>query len=128
MAGVASLAKSMGYKVTGCDANIYPPMSDYLNDLGIDIIPGFEENQLDLISENNTYPDYIIIGNVIKRGMPIIERILREKLSYISGPDWLNKYLLKDKLVLAVAGTHGKTSTSSMLAWMLSNQLIKHEK
>ena len=79
------------------------------------------KNQLDLISENNTYPDYIIIGNVIKRGMPIIERILREKLSYISGPDWLNKYLLKDKLVLAVAGTHGKTSTSSMLAWMLTD-------
>ena len=91
MAGVAALAKSMGYKVTGCDANIYPPMSDYLYDLGIDIIPGFEENQLDLISENNTYPDYIIVGNIIKRGMPIIERILREKLSRI----FLNLELFK---------------------------------
>jgi len=121
MAGIASLARSLGFTVTGCDSNIYPPMSDYLKNLGIDIIQGFEEEQLDFIKKDNKYPDQIIVGNIVKRGMPVIERVLREKISYTSGPNWLSDNLLKNKIVLAVAGTHGKTSTASMLAWILTD-------
>ena len=118
MAGVASLAKSLGYAVTGCDRDIYPPMSTYLQSQDIDIIKGFDASQLKSLSKNTL----IIIGNVAKRGMPIIEELLnnKAKYNYTSGPDWLRENILKNKKVIAVAGTHGKTSTSSMLAWILT--------
>ena len=113
MGGLAALAKAAGHHVTGCDANVYPPMSDQLAAQGIELIEGFEADQLGLT------PDLFVIGNVAKRGMPLIEAILNQGLPYLSGPQWLAEYILQDKWVLAVAGTHGKTTTSSMLAWIL---------
>ena len=113
MGGLAALAKAMGHRVTGCDANVYPPMSTQLEALGIELIEGFAADQTAL------EPDLYVIGNVGKRGMPLIEEILNRNLPYTSGPQWLGDYLLRDKWTLAVAGTHGKTTTSSMLAWIL---------
>jgi UDP-N-acetylmuramate: L-alanyl-gamma-D-glutamyl-meso-diaminopimelate ligase len=113
MGGLAALAKSAGHHVTGCDHQVYPPMSDQLIAQGIDLIEGFDANQVDLA------PDLFVIGNVAKRGMPLIEAILNRGLPYLSGPQWLAEYILQDKWVLAVAGTHGKTTTASMLAWIL---------
>jgi UDP-N-acetylmuramate: L-alanyl-gamma-D-glutamyl-meso-diaminopimelate ligase len=113
MGGIAALAKADGHRVTGCDANVYPPMSTQLEAQGIELIDGFGVEQLDLA------PDVFVIGNVVARGNPLMEEILNRGLSYISGPQWLAENVLRDKWVLAVAGTHGKTTTSSMLAWVL---------
>ncbi len=113
MGGIAALAKAVGHRVTGCDANVYPPMSTQLEAQGIELIEGFGVEQLDLI------PDVYVIGNVVARGNPLMEEILNRGLPYISGPQWLAEHVLQDKWVLAVAGTHGKTTTSSMLAWVL---------
>nr|SPS06873.1 UDP-N-acetylmuramate:L-alanyl-gamma-D-glutamyl-meso-diaminopimelate ligase [Candidatus Nitrotoga fabula] len=119
MGGIALLAKQAGYRVTGCDANVYPPMSTQLESQGIELIQGFSPEQIGI------HPDIFIIGNVISRGNPLIEEILNRNLPYLSGPQWLAQYLLQDKWVLAVAGTHGKTTTSSMLAWMLEYSGMK---
>jgi UDP-N-acetylmuramate: L-alanyl-gamma-D-glutamyl-meso-diaminopimelate ligase len=113
MAGIAALAKSQGHKVTGCDQNVYPPMSTQLEKLDIKITEGYDVDQI------NIKPDIFIIGNVISRGNTLIESILNKNLPYQSGPQWLYENILYDKWVLAVAGTHGKTTTSSMLAWIL---------
>src|SRR5689334_14378289 len=113
MGGLAALAREAGHRVTGCDANVYPPMSDQLRALGIDLIEGFEADQLAL------KPDLFVIGNVITRGNPLMEAILDAGRPYTSGPQWLAEHVLQGRHVLAVAGTHGKTTTTSMLAWVL---------
>jgi len=113
MGGIAALAKQAGYRVTGCDANVYPPMSTQLEAQGIELIEGFGVDQLEL------KPDMFVIGNVVSRGNLLMEEILNRNLPYISGPQWLAENILHDRWVLAVAGTHGKTTTSAMLAWML---------
>ena len=113
MGGIAVLAKQAGHKVTGCDANVYPPMSTQLEAQGIELITGFDPSQIEI------KPDVYVIGNVISRGNPLMEEILNRGLPYISGPQWLAENVLQGKWVLAVAGTHGKTTTSSMLAWIL---------
>ena len=113
MGGIAVLAKHAGHKVTGCDANVYPPMSTQLEAQGIQLIEGFSPEQTKL------NPDIYVIGNVVSRGNPLMEEILNRGLPYISGPQWLAENVLQGKWVLAVAGTHGKTTTSSMLAWIL---------
>ncbi|MSQ80332.1 MAG: UDP-N-acetylmuramate:L-alanyl-gamma-D-glutamyl-meso-diaminopimelate ligase [Candidatus Methylopumilus sp.] len=113
MGGLASLAKASGYRVTGCDTNVYPPMSKQLEKIGIELIEGFDKKQVEL------KPDLYVIGNVVSRDNPLMEEILNRGLPYISGPQWLYEAILKDKWVLAVAGTHGKTTTTSMLAWIL---------
>jgi UDP-N-acetylmuramate: L-alanyl-gamma-D-glutamyl-meso-diaminopimelate ligase len=121
MGGVAALAREAGHKVTGCDAGVYPPMSDQLRALGIDLIEGFGAEQLALS------PDVFVIGNVVSRAhkedgtpkFPLMEAILDAGLPYISGPQWLAENVLQGRHVLAVAGTHGKTTTTSMLAWIL---------
>jgi UDP-N-acetylmuramate: L-alanyl-gamma-D-glutamyl-meso-diaminopimelate ligase len=113
MGGLAVLAKQAGHKVTGCDANVYPPMSTQLEAQGITLIEGFDPEQIDLA------PDLYVIGNVVSRGNPLMETILNRGLPYVSGPQWIGEQLLRDKWVLAVAGTHGKTTTASMLAWIL---------
>jgi UDP-N-acetylmuramate: L-alanyl-gamma-D-glutamyl-meso-diaminopimelate ligase len=113
MGGLAALARESGHKVTGCDANVYPPMSDQLRALDIELIEGFGADQLAL------KPDLFVIGNVVSRGNALMEAILDAGLPYTSGPQWLAEHVLQGRHVLAVAGTHGKTSTTSMLAWML---------
>lgn len=113
MGGLAALARAAGYKVTGCDANVYPPMSTQLVAQGIDLIEGYAPEQVQL------RPDLYVIGNAISRGNPLMEEILNRNLPYTSGPQWLAADILQNKWVLAVAGTHGKTTTSSMLAWIL---------
>ena len=113
MGGIAALAKETGHKVTGCDANVYPPMSTQLEALGIELIEGFDSTQLSL------KPDIYVIGNVVTRGNPLMEAILNHGLPYTSGPAWLAEHVLNGRWVLSVAGTHGKTTTSSMLAWIL---------
>jgi UDP-N-acetylmuramate: L-alanyl-gamma-D-glutamyl-meso-diaminopimelate ligase len=113
MGGIAVLAKQAGHKVTGCDANVYPPMSTQLEAQGVALIEGFAPEQTKL------NPDIYVIGNVVSRGNPLMEEILNRGLPYISGPQWLAENVLQGKWVLAVAGTHGKTTTSSMLAWIL---------
>lgn len=113
MGGIAAIAREAGHKVTGCDAGVYPPMSSQLASQGIELIEGFSSKQISL------NPDLFVIGNVVTRGNPLMEEILNRNLPYISGPQWLSENVLRDKWVLAVAGTHGKTTTSSMLAWIL---------
>ena len=113
MGGIAVLAKQAGHHVTGCDANVYPPMSTQLEAQGIQLIEGFSPDQIQL------NPDIYVIGNVVTRGNPLMEAILNQGLPYISGPQWLAENVLQGKWVMAVAGTHGKTTTSSMLAWVL---------
>jgi UDP-N-acetylmuramate: L-alanyl-gamma-D-glutamyl-meso-diaminopimelate ligase len=113
MGGIAVLAKQAGHRVTGCDANVYPPMSTQLEAQGIELIEGFSPDQV------NLNPDMFVIGNVVSRGNPLMEEILNRGLLYISGPQWLAENVLQGKWVLAVAGTHGKTTTTSMLAWIL---------
>ena len=113
MGGIAVLAKQAGHKVTGCDANVYPPMSTQLEAQGVELIEGFSPEQISL------NPDIYVIGNVVSRGNPLMEEILNRGLPYISGPQWLAENVLQGKWVLAVAGTHGKTTTASMLAWIL---------
>jgi UDP-N-acetylmuramate: L-alanyl-gamma-D-glutamyl-meso-diaminopimelate ligase len=113
MGGIAAIAREFGVRVTGCDANVYPPMSDQLRALGIDLIEGYDPAQLRL------RPDVWVVGNVVARGNPLIEAILNAGAAYVSGPQWLADQVLRDKWVLAVAGTHGKTTTASFLAWIL---------
>ncbi|QMT30832.1 UDP-N-acetylmuramate:L-alanyl-gamma-D-glutamyl-meso-diaminopimelate ligase [Alysiella filiformis] len=114
MGGLAAIAQQAGFKVTGCDAKMYPPMSTQLENLGIEIHEGFDAAQLD------TFPaDVYVVGNVAKRGMDVIEAILNKGLPYTSGPQWLAENVLHKMWVLGVAGTHGKTTTASMLAWVL---------
>ena len=116
MGGVAVLAREAGHTVTGCDKNVYPPMSTQLETAGIHLHAGFDAEQLDAFEA-----DLYVIGNVMTRGMPVVEEILNRGLPYISGPQWLGENVLQGKWVLAVAGTHGKTSTSAMLAWILEH-------
>lgn len=115
MGGIAALAKQAGFKVTGCDANVYPPMSTQLEAQGIVLIEGYAHEQTEL------NPDVYVIGNAVSRGNPLMEAILNQGLPYISGPQWLAEHVLQGKWVLAVAGTHGKTTTASMLAWILED-------
>jgi len=115
MGGLAVLAKEAGHRVTGCDANVYPPMSTQLEAQGIELIQGYGPEQVSL------NPDLYVIGNVMTRGNPLVEEILNRGLRYVSGPQWIGDHILRDKWVLAVAGTHGKTTTSSMLAWILED-------
>jgi UDP-N-acetylmuramate: L-alanyl-gamma-D-glutamyl-meso-diaminopimelate ligase len=113
MGGIAAIAKSAGYRVTGCDANVYPPMSTQLQALGIELIEGFDETQI------NLKPDLWLVGNVVTRGMPLMEAILDRGERYVSGPQWLAEHELVGRHVIAVSGTHGKTSVSTMVAWIL---------
>ncbi len=113
MGGVAQLARACGHRVTGCDAGVYPPMSTQLEAQEITLTEGYDAAQADL------NPDLFVIGNAISRGNPLLEEILDRGLPYVSGPQWLAEHVLNDKWVLAVAGTHGKTTTASMLAWIL---------
>lgn len=115
MGGIAAIARAAGHRVTGSDRNVYPPMSTQLAALGIDVIEGFDAAQLD------PAPDVVVVGNVMTRGQPVIEALLERGLPYASGPEWLSREVLKDRWVLAVAGTHGKTTTSSLLAWILEH-------
>ena len=119
MGGIAAIAREAGHKVTGCDAGVYPPMSTQLESQGIELIEGYSPEQVGL------NPDVFVVGNVVSRGNPLMEEILNRNLPYISGPQWLAENVLRDKWVLAVAGTHGKTSTSSMLAWILEDAGMK---
>jgi UDP-N-acetylmuramate: L-alanyl-gamma-D-glutamyl-meso-diaminopimelate ligase len=119
MGGVAAIAREAGHTVTGCDANVYPPMSTQLRALGIDLIEGFDADQLKL------KPDVFVIGNVVTRGNPLMEAILNAGDRYTSGPQWLYEHVLRERWVLAVAGTHGKTTTSSMLAHILEHAGLK---
>lgn len=116
MGGIAAIARQAGHRVTGCDANVYPPMSTQLEAQGIELIEGFSPEQL---LQFETMPDLFVVGNVVSRGNPLMEAILNQGLPYISGPQWLGEQVLHGKHVLAVAGTHGKTTTSAMLAWIL---------
>ncbi|MGY0197069.1 UDP-N-acetylmuramate:L-alanyl-gamma-D-glutamyl-meso-diaminopimelate ligase [Leptothrix sp. BB-4] len=113
MGGLAALAREAGHRVTGCDANVYPPMSDQLRALGIELIEGWDPSQMALA------PDLYVVGNVVSRGNPLMEAILDAGARYTSGPQWLSDHVLAGRHVLAVAGTHGKTTTTSMLAWIL---------
>jgi UDP-N-acetylmuramate: L-alanyl-gamma-D-glutamyl-meso-diaminopimelate ligase len=113
MGGIAAIAKAMGHKVTGADANVYPPMSTQLEQLGIELTQGWDPAQLE------PAPDMVIIGNALSRGNPAVEYVLNTNLRYTSGPQWLAEQVLFDRWVLAVSGTHGKTTTSTMLAWIL---------
>ncbi|MEN9313954.1 MAG: UDP-N-acetylmuramate:L-alanyl-gamma-D-glutamyl-meso-diaminopimelate ligase [Pseudomonadota bacterium] len=115
MGGIAAIAREAGFRVTGCDANVYPPMSDQLARLDIALTEGYDPAQLDL------KPDLWVVGNVVSRGNPLMEAILDAGLSYTSGPQWLAERVLRGRHVLAVAGTHGKTTTSSLLAWILAD-------
>jgi UDP-N-acetylmuramate: L-alanyl-gamma-D-glutamyl-meso-diaminopimelate ligase len=113
MGGIAAIAKAAGHRVTGSDRNVYPPMSTQLAALGIDVVEGFDAAQL------APAPDVVVVGNVMSRGQPVIEALLESQIPYMSGPEWLSREVLRDRWVLAVAGTHGKTTTSTLLAWIL---------
>jgi UDP-N-acetylmuramate: L-alanyl-gamma-D-glutamyl-meso-diaminopimelate ligase len=115
MGGIAALAKAIGHRVTGADRNVYPPMSTQLQALGIELHEGFDAAQL------QPPPDIVVVGNVMTRGQPVIEALLESNLPYVSGPEWLSREVLRERWVLAVAGTHGKTTTSSLLAWILEH-------
>jgi len=115
MGGVAALARGAGVRVTGCDGSVYPPMSTQLNELGIDIHEGFDAAQLD------TEPDCVVVGNAMSRGSEVVEAMLDKGIPYTSGPRWLAENVLRGRHVLAVSGTHGKTTTASMLAWILQD-------
>ncbi len=115
MGGVAQLARAVGHRVTGCDSGVYPPMSTQLEAAGIELIEGYGPEQLELAA------DCYVVGNAITRGNPLLEEILDRGLSYVSGPQWLADHVLAGRWVLAVAGTHGKTTTASMLAWILED-------
>ena len=115
MGGLAQLAGAAGHRVTGCDVGVYPPMSTQLEAAGIALTEGYGVEQLALA------PDYFVVGNAISRGNPLLEEILDRGLSYVSGPQWLAEHVLQGRWVLAVAGTHGKTTTSAMLAWILED-------
>ncbi|WP_432468413.1 UDP-N-acetylmuramate:L-alanyl-gamma-D-glutamyl-meso-diaminopimelate ligase [Agarivorans sp. Z349TD_8] len=115
MGGLAMLARESGMRVTGSDLNVYPPMSTQLESLGIELIQGYDPSQLE------PAPDLVVIGNAMSRGNPCVEYVLDKGLKYCSGPEWLNNHILPNRWVLAVAGTHGKTTTASMLAWILED-------
>ena len=115
MGGIALLAREQGHTVTGSDQNVYPPMSTQLEAQGIELIEGYDPSQLE------PTPDCVIVGNAMSRGNPCVEAVLERGLNYRSGPQWLCENTLADKWVLAVSGTHGKTSTASMLAWILED-------
>ncbi|WP_225771536.1 UDP-N-acetylmuramate:L-alanyl-gamma-D-glutamyl-meso-diaminopimelate ligase [Pseudomonas sp. Marseille-Q5115] len=115
MGSLAVLAKESGHRVTGSDANVYPPMSTQLQAQGIELTQGYDPAQLD------PAPDLVVIGNALSRGNPAVEYVLNKGLPYVSGPQWLADHVLQGRWVLAVAGTHGKTTTSSMLAWVLEH-------
>lgn len=119
MGGIAAIAKSLGHKVTGSDANVYPPMSTQLEQLGIELTQGYDPVQL------QPAPDLVIIGNAMSRGNPAVEYTLDQNIPYSSGPQWLAEQVLHQRWVLAVSGTHGKTTTSSMLAWVLEYAGLK---
>jgi len=115
MGGLAMLARSLGHQVTGSDANVYPPMSTLLEQQGIELTEGYDPSQLD------PAPDLVIVGNAMTRGNPCLEAVLERNIPYLSGPQWLHDFVLRDRWVVAVAGTHGKTTTSGMVAWILES-------
>ncbi|HWG76912.1 MAG TPA: UDP-N-acetylmuramate:L-alanyl-gamma-D-glutamyl-meso-diaminopimelate ligase [Steroidobacteraceae bacterium] len=115
MGGIAALARAAGHRVSGCDRNVYPPMSTQLAAIGIELHEGYDAEQLAV------RPDLLLVGNVMTRGMPVIEAMLDRALPYASGPEWLSREMLRERWVLAVAGTHGKTTTTSLLAWILQD-------
>lgn len=119
MGGIALLARASGHTVSGCDANVYPPMSTQLEEQGIVLTEGYDAKQTGL------QPDMFVVGNAISRGNPLLEEILDRGLPYVSGPQWLAEHVLHDKWVLGVAGTHGKTTTSALLAWILEDAGLK---
>ena len=116
MGGLAVIARQLGYEVSGSDQNVYPPMSTQLEEQGIRLMEGYRAENLDC------KPDLVIIGNAMSRGNPEVEAVLNKGLNYVSGPQWLAEHVLQDKWVLGVAGTHGKTTTTSMLSWILEHQ------
>ena len=115
MGSLALLARDLGHQVSGSDANVYPPMSTQLQAQGIQLMEGYDPAHLDPV------PDLVVIGNALSRGNPAVEYVLDKGIPYVSGPEWLARYVLQDRWVLAVAGTHGKTTTSSLLAWILED-------
>jgi UDP-N-acetylmuramate: L-alanyl-gamma-D-glutamyl-meso-diaminopimelate ligase len=115
MGGVAAIAKAAGFRVTGSDLNVYPPMSTQLQALGIEFVQGYGAEQLDL------EPDMVVVGNALSRGSPVIEAMLDRGMAYTSGPLWLAEQVLHDRHVIAVTGTHGKTTTTAMLTWILEH-------
>ena len=112
MGGIAAIAKEAGHAVSGADQNLYPPMSTQLEAPGIQLVVGYE-------SPIAAFDDSIVVGNALSRGKPVVEALLNSGRPYTSGPEWLADHVLRDKWVLAVSGTHGKTTTTSMLAWIL---------
>jgi UDP-N-acetylmuramate: L-alanyl-gamma-D-glutamyl-meso-diaminopimelate ligase len=116
MGGLAVIARQLGYEVSGSDQNVYPPMSTQLQEQGIELMEGYRAENLD------GNPDLVIIGNALSRGNPEVEEVLNKGLNYVSGPQWLAEHVLHDKWVLGVAGTHGKTTTASMVSWILEHQ------
>jgi UDP-N-acetylmuramate: L-alanyl-gamma-D-glutamyl-meso-diaminopimelate ligase len=116
MGGLAAIAKAAGFRVTGSDLNVYPPMSTQLEALGIEIVQGYGAGQLDL------KPDIVVVGNALSRGSPVIEAMLDRGMAYTSGPQWLAEHVLRDRHVIAVTGTHGKTTTTAMLTWILEHE------
>ncbi len=119
MGGIALLAREAGHKVSGSDTNVYPPMSTQLEEQGIELMEGYVPSHLDC------NPDVVVIGNVMSRGNPVVEAVLERGINYTSGPEWLSQHILRDRWVLAVSGTHGKTTTASMLAWILEYAGLK---
>lgn len=119
MGGLALIARELGYKVSGSDQNVYPPMSTQLEEQGIQLMVGYQAENL------ATKPDLVIIGNAMSRGNPEVEAVLNQGIRYVSGPQWLSEHVLQKKWVLGVAGTHGKTTTTSMLSWILEHQGFK---
>ena len=119
MAGIATLAKAKGHKVTGSDNKIYPPMSDILDELGIKVAEGYD------VSVFDDRPDLVVIGNALSRGNLAVEYVLSNRIPYISGPEWLKNNILQDRFVIAVAGTHGKTTVSSLVAWLFESAGLK---
>jgi UDP-N-acetylmuramate: L-alanyl-gamma-D-glutamyl-meso-diaminopimelate ligase len=114
MAGVAAIAREAGHRVTGSDRGVYPPMSEQLAALGIAVTEGYEAGQLD------PRPDVVVVGNVMSRGMPVVEELLNAGIPYCSGPEWLARDVLRSRHVIAISGTHGKTTTTSLVAWILT--------
>ena len=115
MGGIALLARALGHEVSGSDANVYPPMSTQLEEQGIELMNGYEPAHL------QPAPDLVIVGNTMSRGNPLVEMILNNKIPYVSGPQWLSEHILQSRHVLAVSGTHGKTTTTGMLCWILES-------
>jgi len=119
MGGIALLARAQGHEVTGADTNVYPPMSTMLAEQGVDILQGYQAQDFPADA------DAIVVGNVMRRGLDVVEHLLDHNLPYTSGPQWLGENILRERWVLAVAGTHGKTTTASMLAWILEYAGLK---